>query len=401
VTRDYGTGTLNDDDEEQLRVAKQKVDDVMRPLSREAQERVVARVTADYETKQRATKKELDVAEEELRNLNVAFSKYIRHWGIKTGRAHPSELESVMMLYASIHADGLFDAAELVLQKLSMEAYADELPWVEQWRTCGYARMNCGHKLAAALMMTTAPDDMEVLAPWKAWSLYVPNGLLVLQYSLDDLKKEQVAARRSGMTKRTYDFLFQVGDTRTPDVQDAEICRIWCVGSEPRSVIIKFADICIVSEVLTHDGSPMNTAIRNYVKGVCLTLDTDVETHRKGVWGPKTGKKRTGKEPIAGCQYELGSPVTIDLRAAVKEFVYGARRGVSSPPKVQFLVRGHWRNQPHGPGRQDRKHIWIEPFWKGDEQARVLLRAHNIKVRDAPDLDAKKEVPADDADASE
>ncbi len=37
--------------------------------------------------------------------------------------------------------------------------------------------------------------------------------------------------------------------------------------------------------------------------------------------------------------------------------------------KIRWIVRGHWRNQPHGPGSMLRKRIWIAPFWKGTEGA--------------------------------
>lgn len=41
--------------------------------------------------------------------------------------------------------------------------------------------------------------------------------------------------------------------------------------------------------------------------------------------------------------------------------------------KHQWFVRGHWRNQPYGPGRTQTRRIWISPFVKGPEGAPVLL----------------------------
>lgn len=35
---------------------------------------------------------------------------------------------------------------------------------------------------------------------------------------------------------------------------------------------------------------------------------------------------------------------------------------------VRVLVTGHWRNQPHGPGRMYRRLQWIEPYWKGPDE---------------------------------
>lgn len=38
----------------------------------------------------------------------------------------------------------------------------------------------------------------------------------------------------------------------------------------------------------------------------------------------------------------------------------------------QWIVRGHWRLQPWGPGRQYRRPVWISPFVKGPEGAPML-----------------------------
>lgn len=38
----------------------------------------------------------------------------------------------------------------------------------------------------------------------------------------------------------------------------------------------------------------------------------------------------------------------------------------------RWLVRGHWRQQAHGPGRMERKPIWIAPHIKGPEGAPIL-----------------------------
>jgi hypothetical protein len=46
---------------------------------------------------------------------------------------------------------------------------------------------------------------------------------------------------------------------------------------------------------------------------------------------------------------------------------------------VRFLVRGHWRNQPCGKGRRDRKLIFIEPFWKGPELGPIINKKHEVK----------------------
>lgn len=48
-----------------------------------------------------------------------------------------------------------------------------------------------------------------------------------------------------------------------------------------------------------------------------------------------------------------------------------AKRGEGDPLLVRTLVTGHWRNQPHGAGKTQRRLQWIEPFWRGPEDAPI------------------------------
>lgn len=51
---------------------------------------------------------------------------------------------------------------------------------------------------------------------------------------------------------------------------------------------------------------------------------------------------------------------------------------------VRFPVRGFWRDQPYGEGRALRKRRWIEPHWRGPEDAPVLLRSKVTVVEPPP-----------------
>lgn len=53
--------------------------------------------------------------------------------------------------------------------------------------------------------------------------------------------------------------------------------------------------------------------------------------------------------------------------------------GTRGPIVVRTRVSGHWRNQPHGPGRELRKLIWIEPFWRGPDDGVVSEPVHVMK----------------------
>jgi hypothetical protein len=53
--------------------------------------------------------------------------------------------------------------------------------------------------------------------------------------------------------------------------------------------------------------------------------------------------------------------------------------GVGKKPMVRFMVRGHWRHQPCGIERQERKIIWIRPFFKGPDLAAIVNKPYIVK----------------------
>jgi len=215
------------------------------------------------------------------------------------------------------------------------------------WREGAFPRLEVSHKLAAALCLTEIPDADTLHSPWRAWSLLVPNGLL----------------------------------------GDAQPQRVWCVGAEPRYLVSKTGAVTGWSE--EHAGGAVAAdMLRSLVRGACVVLSDPERKRTEGRWGtpaaaPHTRAKRpTGTAP-EGARYVLAQPVTIDLRDTVTEAITGKRRGGS--PKVQFLVRGHLTHQAHGPRHSLRRVQWIEPFWKGDPAARVLLRGHRVQDAATPE----------------
>lgn len=83
-----------------------------------------------------------------------------------------------------------------------------------------------------------------------------------------------------------------------------------------------------------------------------------------GRWSKgKGGKKRKHVDPVN----------VIDLRRAVRrdqEAVAEAERNYQH----RWIVRGHWRQQAYGPGRSERRNIYIAPHVKGPEGAPMIER---------------------------
>ena len=87
------------------------------------------------------------------------------------------------------------------------------------------------------------------------------------------------------------------------------------------------------------------------------------------------GKKMRMKNAPEFRVFTMGTTVSVDARAALKEYLEGRR---STSPSVQFLVRGHWRNQAHGIARALRTLRWIEPFWKGPDGAIIASKSYDV-----------------------
>jgi hypothetical protein len=62
-----------------------------------------------------------------------------------------------------------------------------------------------------------------------------------------------------------------------------------------------------------------------------------------------------------------------------RETSTGLVSGMGSPLQVRTRVAGHWRRQPCGEGRQDRKIIHVESYWRGPEDGVLSETRHKAK----------------------
>jgi hypothetical protein len=255
------------------------------------------------------------------------------------------QVRTAAMSHLTFRARGLFDRAGISADRPD----GDGLPrgglmtvrFLMRWRNSAFARLEVSHKLAAALCLTDVPAETELRAPWEAWSLVVPDGLL--------------------------------GATQS--------ARVWCLGLEPQLIVTSAGKVEPWSEAAV--GGPVaSELLLSLVKAACVVLSDPDRRKAESKWGGGITQAPRGKRPHGppqeGARYVLAQPVTIDLRETVREALSG-RRGGGGIPKHQFLVRGHPRQQAWGPGHTLRRYKWIEPYWKGDPEARILLRGHQVK----------------------
>lgn len=111
------------------------------------------------------------------------------------------------------------------------------------------------------------------------------------------------------------------------------------------------------------------------VVGACAYLAQEKPDVEPRVLGPserqraamKAGGKRERKD-----FNDARLPVSY-FRAGHREVVHTHYSGTAEQRELtkRFIVRGHFRKQPIGEGRKDRKTIWIKPFFKGPEWAEI------------------------------
>lgn len=89
-----------------------------------------------------------------------------------------------------------------------------------------------------------------------------------------------------------------------------------------------------------------------------------------------SGKRRAPAAGDGPKRWSIGR--TIKLEPTLVRAVRDGAREVAFRLKHRHIVRGHFRNQPYGPGRAERKEIWIAPFWKGPEEGAALVHTYKL-----------------------
>ena len=249
--------------------------------------------------------------------------------------------------------------------------FADELLFHAKWLHHGKVELVVGHKYAAALMSTSLPEDMEgdLFLPWKAFSIDIPVGLL-----------ETEVIRFTRISVVVYDF------------DEGAECRMTIHGFRVKdpSTKINYArkadnpcavffskELDVISETsldLDVKERAMVLAIR-LVTGLIYTIQNTENFRDRTYTKPNRHGHRRG--PPHHRVYWIGAPISTDCRSEVVKFMNGNRKG---PPSVQTFVRGHYKRQVVGTARAARKVIWIEPYWRGPEDAPILSRPYMVEA---------------------
>lgn len=277
-------------------------------------------------------------------------------------RLRAKDLDAAINRMTASHSE----ASDLVLRMSR-----DRFRWACEWHNNGYPRVGLGHRHAAALMATSTKSESipDVRAPWDAFLIDVPSGLL-------GWPSEYVARHPNGTeTRHERTLSFPHALVR---VDGAGGVTIIPVEEEGRPLsLIQTGSVAELGDFSHRE--PSFLLLGRLVLGVCM--ETTCATF-KGNRGVPIGPRPVQRDPRTGepktWTFQLSRDVKVDCREVVKAYARGSSQ---TSPSVQSLVRGHWRRQPCGKSGSERKNIFVEPYWRGPEEAHISLRQHKLVER--------------------
>jgi hypothetical protein len=257
------------------------------------------------------------------------------------------------------------------------DSLASLLHFATAWAVHAFQRIDTSHTYAAALMCSDADraslDSIEV--QWKAFAVRVPEGMLVAadaDGTVHDHTRILVANYEGGAT-----FAVIAPGILTGKIERKSDAFYGNCFQGPTVASLLFVDPEQKQETAEDRVVVM---AKRLVAGLLLAMQNKDNFRDRAVLYKAGRPGRSEAEPEHRICV-VGSPIQVDCRDAVRRYI---ERGVGkggrkhAPPSVQTLVRGHYRRQAVGIGRLQRKVIWIQPFWRGPEDAPILTRPKAI-----------------------
>lgn len=236
---------------------------------------------------------------------------------------------------------------------------------LSQWAAHGFQRVQLSHRLAAMLAATTIGDPQALEMPWPTFMVEIPRGLLpfvdengnegCIAYLLITrwLNTGEYLIRAHGPYAEAYAVDTLAGLLTLKDVHGTLI-ETWPEGTDlnARSVLM---------------------AMR-MVAGAALMVTTNGLQPQRVQVGSRGPRRRRAQAAPTTHVYRLTKDIKLDVRECVTSYI---RHG-GSTPSVQSLVAGHWKRQAYGTGNTLRRWVFIEPYWRGPENAPIAVRSHQL-----------------------
>jgi hypothetical protein len=272
------------------------------------------------------------------------------------------------------------------------ERELDCLHFSVKWAYLGLPVFQLTHSAAAAFVLTELGNlkmsDLNLPFDCFMIQLPYPNGPLTVG---DDSGEKPIDAQYVIVHKTEIAVAAEdgeAGDTIRANfhpVVNMTVCSASEEGGQRHILVDKDETLEHLLQRTSNTGAPVSRLdLRATNGGVRLLASFLLWLHEQKAGGQWPGKRglpsRVSRPGTAKVwRWELGKEIKLgeDLRKAARDYGSQAHdNGTAWKLKARFVVRGHWRDQPHGPQRSLRKRIWIEPHWKGDDRGAVLTRLY-------------------------
>lgn len=242
-----------------------------------------------------------------------------------------------------------------------------------RWCHYGFPLIDlASHRYAAALAVTDVCDDLRL--PWPCFVVRIPNGIISTTHS----------------TRGRVD-LTTIAVNNQPDHPGGNLVHVcaWppdgmyagCGSHMGLEIAAAAARGDLEAEGPgDHEPYPHSKRRHQLVLRIAFNAATALLAENSPERLYQAQRRNDGDaRPPRTRRFAIGSPVETDFRGALTDWVEGRAKNLK---KLQWMVRGHWRNQPHGLGGRDRRPQWIAPHWarrKGaGEDAPIPLRPHRL-----------------------
>lgn len=232
------------------------------------------------------------------------------------------------------------------------------------WAESGFPTVEVSHKLAASFACTAIPKQVaaDVVLPWRCFLLRTPGVEPTHQFMLHS---------HTGLFQS---FCFGILDeSRRFGSKDVIVA-----GFEHS--LAAYADVSFEEKAETDlaDFAEWRAKLAGRML-ICACLELDGVDRKEGAEYIRVegGGNKTG----SGQVYKCIRPVRVDLRDHIQKVL--SNPSGSSKLNLRHVVRGHHKRQPFGPGRNDRKWIHVEPYWRGDPDSPIAVRRHLLGVEES------------------
>lgn len=328
----------------------------------------------------------------------------------KTGRVYPHMMADPVKL------------AEFVLEARKQNphwtegdhrAVQYEYAFAHKWMTSGEIVYSLSHSLAALFAMTSAPHiDWDHL-PHPAFVIQIPRAFLPLRGTLEPEHSYVYVSKHQTLTVPDYDTCGQVtgyGTMSSTELEKlnpkrlAKDCADFDLSPEDREqtriaftekiksvpyfagasdeIIEAMVQFGIEKEIehIRKMGASM-PSMSPLTQGTYILVNRLVANTLAYVHESKSGTvARRATADQAGTLVNLLPPHDVvvhrAMRDAAKDVIAAMQSGsvVGIRRVMAHHVRGHWRDQPYGTGRTQRRQKWIHPHERGSQDLGSVVR---------------------------